>query len=361
MPATALAERRCGRQAALARAITVGAGTAALLTARAASAHTGTGLAGGFGAGFRHPLTGWDHLLAMVSVGLWGAFLGRPLIYALPVTFPAMMVAGAIIGMLAVPVGCVEVGIALSVVALGSCIALSLRAPVWSACIVVGTFAVFHGYAHGRELPSAADPIGYSVGFVLATGLLHVGGIAIGLLNELPGGTLVTRTLGALVAIFGVLLPPTLLSAALGLALIFAPRRQWAPLILALAATACATAMMPLPGVWLDGLFMGNWASVALTAAMVHLPRVVGFGTRLVLSLNAGFWCGEMVALTGSLTDLAMALTAVLVVLPGAWMLDRRAAMLLKMASSWLIAVAILAATLQLLPVTPGYLPDHTE
>ncbi len=149
-------------------------------------------------------MTGWDHLLAMISVGLWGAFLGRPLIYALPVTFPAMMVAGAIIGMLGMPIGSVEIGIALSVVALGSCIALSLRAPVWAACIVVGTFAVFHGYAHGTELPSAADPIGYSVGFVLATGLLHVCGIGMGMLNEVPGGILVTRTLGGLVAILGV-------------------------------------------------------------------------------------------------------------------------------------------------------------
>jgi urease accessory protein len=197
-------ERHCRRQAPLACALAGLAGTAALLSSAAAIAHTGTGLAGGFAAGFRHPLTGWDHLLAMMSVGLWGAFLGRPLIYALPVTFPAMMVAGAIIGMLGVPVGSVEIGIALSVVVLGSCIALSLRAPVWAACLVVGTFAVFHGYAHGRELPSAADPIGYSVGFVLATGLLHVCGIGTGMLNDLRGGILVTRTLGAVVAILGV-------------------------------------------------------------------------------------------------------------------------------------------------------------
>jgi urease accessory protein len=168
-----------------------------------AGAHTGTGLAGGFAWGFRHPLTGGDHLLAMVSVGLWGAFLGRPLIYQLPVGFPAMMVVGAIVGMVGVPLGCIEIGIALSVVALGSCIALSVRAPVWMACAVVGTFAVFHGYAHGKELPSAADPIGYSVGFVLATGLLHVCGIGIGLLNDAPCGLVVTRSLGGLVAIAG--------------------------------------------------------------------------------------------------------------------------------------------------------------
>jgi urease accessory protein len=204
VPLRAPAELPCRRQPALACAIAGLAGVAALLASHPAIAHTGTGLPGGLTAGFRHPFTGWDHLLAMISVGLWGAFLGRPLIYALPVTFPAMMVAGAIMGMLGVPIGSVEIGIALSVVALGGCIALSLRAPVWAACIVVGTFAVFHGYAHGRELPSAADPIGYSVGFVLATGLLHVCGIGMGMLNEVRGGILVTRTLGALVAILGV-------------------------------------------------------------------------------------------------------------------------------------------------------------
>src|SRR5579863_9982103 len=94
----------------------------ALFIGSAADAHMGTGLAGGFGSGFRHPLTGVDHLLAMVSVGLWGAFLGRPLIFALPVIFPAVMVAGAVIGMLGVPLPPVEMGIAFSVVVLGGCI-----------------------------------------------------------------------------------------------------------------------------------------------------------------------------------------------------------------------------------------------
>jgi hydrogenase/urease accessory protein HupE len=89
----------------------------------------------------------------------------------LPMVFPAMMVVGAIMGMFVVPVLPVEVGIAVSVLVLGLCIALSVRAPVWAACLVVALFAVFHGYAHGKELHSAADPISYSAGFVLATGL----------------------------------------------------------------------------------------------------------------------------------------------------------------------------------------------
>ena len=170
-----------------------------------ASAHMGTGLPGGIESGFRHPFTGWDHLLAMVSVGIWGAFLGRPLIYALPVIFPVMMVAGAALGMFAVPIPSPELGVAASVLVLGSCIALAVRAPTWAACAIVATFAVCHGYAHGVELPSAADPIGYSVGFVLATGMLHVCGIGIGLLNELAHGATVTRSMGAVVAAAGVL------------------------------------------------------------------------------------------------------------------------------------------------------------
>jgi urease accessory protein len=176
----------------------------ALFIARPADAHMGTGLTGGFGSGFQHPFTGADHLLAMVSVGLWGAFLGRPLIFALPVIFPAVMVAGAVMGMLGVPLPPVEVGIALSVTVLGGCIALSWKAPVWVASLIVAIFALFHGYAHGKELPSAADPVGYSLGFVFATGSLHVAGIAIGFLNRRPGGFRVTRGLGLLIAGAGV-------------------------------------------------------------------------------------------------------------------------------------------------------------
>jgi urease accessory protein len=174
------------------------------LIAMPASAHAGTGLSGGFASGFVHPLAGFDHLLAMVSVGLWGAFLGRPLIYSLPVIFPLMMVCGAAIAMFGFRVPSVEVGVAVSVLVLGGCIAMSLEAPVWLASLLVATFAVFHGYAHGRQLPSAADPIGYSVGFVVATGLLHVLGIGIGLVNGLPRGKLTTRSIGAAISCAGV-------------------------------------------------------------------------------------------------------------------------------------------------------------
>jgi urease accessory protein len=174
------------------------------MCADTASAHTGTGLAGGFVSGFAHPITGYDHLLAMVSVGLWGAFLGRPLIYSLPVVFPVVMVIGALLGMFGVPLPPVEIAVALSVLVLGGCVALSLKTPVWMASLIVATFAVFHGYAHGAELPSAADPMGYCVGFVLATGLLHVAGIAIGFLNDRPGGVVATRSVGGVIGGVGI-------------------------------------------------------------------------------------------------------------------------------------------------------------
>lgn len=188
--------RRGGRWSVLSAAVYLGYITPA-------AAHIGTGLPGGIASGFRHPFTGWDHLLAMVSVGIWGAFLGRPLIYALPVIFPLMMVGGAALGMFAVPIPSPELGVAVSVLVLGLCIALAVRAPTWVACAIVAAFAVFHGYAHGVELPSAADPVGYSVGFVLATGILHVCGIGIGLLNERPYGMVMTRAMGAVVAVVG--------------------------------------------------------------------------------------------------------------------------------------------------------------
>lgn len=149
-----------------------------------------------------HPLTGPDHMLAMASVGLWGHFLGRPLIYLLPMVFPIMMAIGAGVGMAGVALPPVELGIAVSVIVLGGLIFGAVRAPVWVACAVVGLFALFHGYAHGIELPSAADPIGYSLGFVLATGSLHVIGIALGSIAALPGGETVLRALGA--AVFAV-------------------------------------------------------------------------------------------------------------------------------------------------------------
>ena len=168
-----------------------------------AMAHDGTGLAGGFAAGFTHPLSGFDHMLAMVAVGIWGAFLGRPLVYALPMLFPSAMALGGGIAMAGIPLPPVELGIALSVVVLGAMILFAARLPVLVACAIIAVFALFHGYSHGLELPSAADPIGYSAGFVLCTGLLHLAGIGLGMLRALPAGTLALRGAGGAMALVG--------------------------------------------------------------------------------------------------------------------------------------------------------------
>lgn len=167
-------------------------------------AHEDASLAGGFVAGVFHPLSGPDHLLAMVAVGLWGAFLGRPLIVLLPVVFPTVMALGGALGMAGVPFPPVEIGIALSVVALGGAIAAAWSPPVWVAATMAGIFGLFHGHAHGTELPSIADPIAYSLGFVFATGSLHLAGIAIGLVTRRPGGVLAARAIGGGIMASGV-------------------------------------------------------------------------------------------------------------------------------------------------------------
>ena len=176
---------------------------AGVTLATPAAAHFDKSLSGGFWAGFRHPLSGPDHLLAMVAVGLRGAFLGRPLVYLLPVIFPTVMAFGGAMGMAHVPMPPIEIGIALSVLLLGAAIAFALKPQVWAAALLVGTFAIFHGYAHGSELPSIADPVAFSVGFVLATGLLHVAGIALGLVADRPRGAILVRGIGGFIAVTG--------------------------------------------------------------------------------------------------------------------------------------------------------------
>ncbi|MFO1074278.1 MAG: HupE/UreJ family protein [Geminicoccaceae bacterium] len=176
---------------------------AVLLLAAPAWAHTGTGNLGGFAAGFLHPVTGADHVLAMVAVGLWGAELGMPLIWVLPVTFPLVMALGGVLGGLGVPLPGIETGIACSVLVLGAMVALALRPPVWLAMVIVGIWAVFHGYAHGAELPEAADPFAYGIGFVLATGCLHLVGIGIGTISHWPAGRVAVRAGGAAICAAG--------------------------------------------------------------------------------------------------------------------------------------------------------------
>lgn len=168
-----------------------------------ASAHSETGVVGGIISGFLHPLTGLDHIVAMVAVGIWGAFLGAPAMWLLPVIFPIVMAFGGALGILGVPLPGVEVAIALSGVVLGLMIVLTARPPLWVAALLVGFFAIFHGYAHGVELPQAANALTYAIGFVVATGLLHIGGIAVGLLVRWPWGRIAVRTCGGAIAATG--------------------------------------------------------------------------------------------------------------------------------------------------------------
>ena len=173
------------------------------LASSAAFAHVQEGQAAGLLSGLSHPVSGLDHVLAMVAVGLWGAQLGLPAIWLLPVAFPLVMAFGGFLGLVGIPLPGVEVGIALSAVSLGVAVAAEARPPLWATTLLVAVFAVFHGHAHGTELPEGQSGLAYSLGFVVATGLLHAGGIAIGLIHRWPAGRAGLRVLGTLVAIGG--------------------------------------------------------------------------------------------------------------------------------------------------------------
>lgn len=180
------------------------AAAALVLACVPASAHLLDGRAAdGFTGGFAHPLLGLDHVVAMIAVGLWGAFLGAPAIWLLPITFPLVMALGGAAAILGVAVPGVEVGIALSAIVLGAMIALAARPPLWTAALIVGAFAIFHGHAHGAELPPGADALAFSAGFVVATGLLHLAGIAFGLLTRWPAGRIAVRLAGIGIVLVG--------------------------------------------------------------------------------------------------------------------------------------------------------------
>jgi urease accessory protein len=174
----------------------------ALLAASPALAHTG-GAVGGLTAGLLHPVTGLDHVVAMLAVGLWGGILGGAAVWQLPVLFPIVMAFAGALGALGVPLPGIETGIALSGIVLGVMVLLMLRPPMPLALAMVGAFAIFHGHAHGTELPEAANPITYAIGFVVATGALHLLGIAFGRLMTFPWGNVAVRAAGAAIALTG--------------------------------------------------------------------------------------------------------------------------------------------------------------
>jgi len=176
-----------------------------LASAAPAFAHVQQGQAQGLLNGARHPASGLDHVLAMIAVGLWGAQLGAPALWLLPVTFPMVMAFGGFLALVGIPLPGVEVGIALSAVLLGSLVARQAKPPLMVAAILVGVFAVFHGHAHGTELPAGESGLMYSIGFVVATGCLHGVGVLLGLAQKWTAGQAVIRLAGSLVALAGMM------------------------------------------------------------------------------------------------------------------------------------------------------------
>lgn len=172
-----------------------------------AAAHPGHGETAGFIHGFMHPIGGIDHILAMVAVGILAYQLGGRALWLLPAVFVAVMGIGGLLGAANLHLPLVEIGIATSIIVLGAAIASGIKAPVVAAAAVTGVFAAFHGFAHGAEMPVAGSAANYAAGFMIATTLLHVIGIAIGLALARVSqgyGPVLYRVAGCLVAIAGV-------------------------------------------------------------------------------------------------------------------------------------------------------------
>ncbi len=176
---------------------------ASMVWVSSALAHIERGQAVGFVTGLEHPWSGLDHVLAMIAVGLWGAQLGNPALWILPITFPMVMAFGAMLGLLGIPLPGIEIGIASSAILLGAMVLGEIRPKILVAAILVGVFAIFHGHAHGTELPAGQSGLLYSMGFVMATGCLHGIGIMIGLIHRWPVGRLALRSAGAFIACMG--------------------------------------------------------------------------------------------------------------------------------------------------------------
>ena len=167
-----------------------------------AFAHTGIGTVHGFSHGFLHPIGGLDHVLAMVAVGLLAAQIGGRALYLLPATFMAAMAAGGLFGIAGVPLPFVEIGIVGSVIVLGGVITFGRALPLAGAMALAAVFAVFHGHAHGTQMPADASGLAYGLGLLAATALLHAAGIAAGTVAE-RAGPAALRIAGAAIAVAG--------------------------------------------------------------------------------------------------------------------------------------------------------------
>jgi urease accessory protein len=172
-----------------------------------AYAHDGTNLAlGGFLSGLVHPVLGYDHLLAMLSVGILSAQIGGRAIWTVPATFVSVMAVGGLLGLIDIGLTATEFGIAVSLVILGSVIAAERRLSILVAMVGVGFFAIFHGYAHGSEVPETAEPFLYALGFLMGTALIHITGVVIGdISRHYERGKIILRVGGALIALIGLL------------------------------------------------------------------------------------------------------------------------------------------------------------
>lgn len=177
--------------------------TAAILaiTTAPALAHFDPQAQGSFLAGVAHPLSGADHMLAMIAVGLWAAQIRGRACWAIPAAFVSLMILGFVLAIAGAPLPFVEPGILASVIGLGLLVALAVRLPAAISAMIVGAFALFHGHAHGSEL-GTATALTYGLGFLVATAMLHVVGIALGLLAGSRSPT-ITRALGAATAAGG--------------------------------------------------------------------------------------------------------------------------------------------------------------
>ncbi len=173
------------------------------LISSAAMAHTEPGMEHGLFSGFAHPFSGWDHMIAMVGVGLWSALSIRSAVWTLPPLFVLTMACGFALAAIGIPLPVVEAGITASVLILGILIASSVQLPLWSSMLLVALFALFHGVAHGTELPPTAHPFAYGLGMACATALLHVSGILFGQIYRWPMGRVLVRGGGGLAALLG--------------------------------------------------------------------------------------------------------------------------------------------------------------
>ncbi len=171
-----------------------------------ALAHTGIGDTAGFISGFSHPIGGMDHILAMIAVGLWAVQMGGKATWAIPTSFVILMILGGIVGILGVPIPYIEEGILVSVLVLGILIAAALRFPVSISALIVGFFAIFHGHAHGTEMPITAAAFTYGLGFAISTALLHASGISIGIIFQKFNIEKVVRFAGGSIAMGGIYL-----------------------------------------------------------------------------------------------------------------------------------------------------------